>query len=279
MAPGWRARCALLLALAVGPALATRPLEACLAPGDDRRGLHIAFEVGASFCLRGLAPSSAYEVRVSWPASQPSELTLALHAGPPPRGYLPGRVSGLPQETAEAGAGGGGDDDDDDVAAGELVVTGSERVAFRTDGEGRVLLPARGGGGSGAPGWVGVPANRTHLRVGVRSPTVRHPSAPPRGGTTVDVRLDPLLLGGLLPARAAPAVVAVAVSLVATVAVSAVLLRWLSPPPPLASAARLGGGHGAAAASTSPSGPSAAGQATQQGDGLPARGVRRRRRT
>ena len=194
-------------ALLFGTVVSTFPLESCIRPGEERRAQFISFAVPVSYCFRDLQPSTTYEVRLSWPASQPTNFTFELIYGEAPRSYLPGRVSEPQTDADEVGAPGASD-------VGSIKVTGSERITFQTDGDGRALLPSL----QRPERQVSIAANRLNIYVSAIDPSISRPGSVVRTGTAFNIRLEPLITG-LLPQRS--------LGLVPLLLVSAALALWL----------------------------------------------------
>lgn len=199
---------------------ASVPLEACLAPGEELVGAFVAFGSAVSFCVRDLAPDSAYELKVSYPASRPAHFELSLIQGGPFRSAPPGHRTDE-EDAADVAA----------AVAGRHLLAAGQPAADEAEGapaaaafpvvRGRRLLDTEklvfsttrgppGSGGGGGSVWVqhpdlpagGAPASSVLLRVAATpgSPgTALPPHAPT--GAAFNLRLDPLY-GGVVPGSA-----------------------------------------------------------------------------
>lgn len=188
----------ILACLAV--ALASTPSELCLAPGDQALQQFVNFEVSNSYCLRELSPDSSYELRVSYPATQPTLFTLTLFEADPLAGHLPGRAT----------------------HGRKLLDT--EKLVFATDEQGRVLHPALS---------AATPAERVWLRVAASPLGVSHLGQ--RAGTQYNLALDPVYLG-VIPGTARPIIGAAVLTVVVLIATAWWLAR--SPSSPIRAAAK-----------------------------------------
>ena len=203
----------LTVALAIAACGASTPLESCLHPGEERLGAFIAFAVPVSFCFRELAPSSTYELRLSYPGTQPTRFTFALSESEPLAGHLPGRVL-----------------EGDGVRLSGRRLADTDKLVFVTDKEGSIVH-------RDLPGAT--PQSRVACLVSAEEVSLTPAVGPQRVGTRVNIKLDPVY-GGVLPATALHLLVPLAGCVIAALLVGTWLLR--SPRSPLFFNYRRGGG-------------------------------------
>ena len=261
-------------------AIASVPLEACLAPGDEI-GAFVAFGSAVSFCIRDIAPDAAYELKVSYPSSLPARFSLSLVEGGPFRSAPPGHrnavdataqqrsydstarrlLSESPVSDESAAESEESEREDSaSLAGGGVRIPGrrlldTEKLVFSTS------AGAASGGGGGSvlvlhPDLppAGAPVSAVLLRVEAApgSPGVLLPPHAPTG-VAFRLKLDPLYgPGRVIPGTALPLIPAMA-AVVVLVALGVWALRtsplspfnWL---PPEAGRAALAAAVGATAA-------------------------------
>ena len=213
------------------------PLEACLAPNEERKGAYVVYGSAISFCVRDLQPDSTYELKVSYPASQPARFKLSLAEGGPIRSAPPGRraeiehnIDGNTPQARRLLASIPRTDPtqiQSDLDAAEDVMGEGDAVMFRSRGR-RLLdtekLVFATGPSSHSDADItilhpdlppgGLPSSHVYLRVEAApgSPTVRPGGMP--AGVAFNLKLDPVFLGvipgtalGLIPAMVAVVIV------------------------------------------------------------------------
>jgi len=138
-------------------AAATATSGVCLAPGSERLAQYVSYGVPLSYCLEPAAfgPSTAFEVKLSVPASQPTRLTLALVSAD---------------------------------GSGALEVQ-DEKVSFHTDSAGRIVLPSTAAGKASS----GVPSGDVLFRVSAAAQSVAH--GVHRAGAAFNMNVDTVHLG------------------------------------------------------------------------------------
>jgi hypothetical protein len=168
---------------------ATAPEQSCLAPGTEATQQFISFDIGAaSYCLRDVLPDSTYELRISYPATQPTLFKLSLEEGDALDPHMPGSVTGFFRSLLD-----------------------TEKLVFTTDSNGDVLYPTLA---------QPTPIQRTWLRVVAQPLGVSHSVR--RAGTSFNLALDAVHLG-FIPATARPIIGAAGL----TVIVMIVTASWL----------------------------------------------------
>ena len=183
---------------------ATTPLESCLRPGQELVDAFIAFAVPVTLCFRELPPDGTFELRLSYPGTQPTRFTFELSEGEPMEGHLPGRVAGR-----------------------HLLDT--EKLVFSTDGRGMLVHPS-------LPHPL--PPSRVACTVAGEEVSFSAAGSPRRSGTRVNIKLD-TLLGGVLPTTALHLLLPLALCMSVAGAVGVWLLR--SPKSPLSTWRKAGG--------------------------------------
>jgi hypothetical protein len=164
------------------------PLESCLRPSTEVFQQFVSFEVPVSYCVRDLAPESTYELKVSYPGTQPTLFKMSLYEDEPAASRPPGHGSAALDNSDEGATTG---------ARGRRLLD-TEKVVFSTDPSGSVVLLGRS-----------VPASRVFLRIEAApaSPDRLLAGRPPRSGTQVRARaaaaLDASMSQPLRPNNAA----------------------------------------------------------------------------
>jgi len=185
------------------PVEATWVHRACLRPSVPRSGTVSFGDVPVSFCLMDLGTDSAYEVRISYPATTPAAFEVRVFAGAGNR-----QVSGQP------------------MRGSARALLNVEKHTFRTDAMGKpVGLPL-----------VDVPHNPAvrdavaFVSVWARPEAVYPEGWDARSTVTFGILVDPLVASAV-PSTAVPMILVVLLALVT--AVSAAMAMLLCPMSPL----------------------------------------------
>lgn len=161
-------------------------VERCLGVDNRLDQVFVHFDSHASFCIDELAPNSAYEIKVSV-HSIPADVSLQLAHYPPSHAGPDKDMPGPASTSAPA-----------NDATFTPLFRALEKLALRTDSMGNIVYSPS------SSERITIPHGRAWLVASarLRSPVLAGQGTPQ--GVQFDLRLDPLLAGGRLPAIALP---------------------------------------------------------------------------